>query len=47
MHEKLDWAEHDEEIQEFAKNKIMKYIIDTEFTEKQYPLNFYFNMAKV
>lgn len=41
MHEKLDWAECDEEIQKFAKNKILKHVFDTEAAEKTYPFEFY------
>lgn len=45
MHEKLDWAECDEEVQEFAKNKILKHVFDTEFAEKPYPFHFLFKSS--
>lgn len=41
FHEMLDWNECNEEIEKFYKEYILKYIIDTEISDKVYPSRIY------
>lgn len=40
MHESLDWAEFESEIQEFKDKVLIPHIVKTEKAEKTYPLFF-------
>lgn len=42
MHETLDWAECEEEVKQFEKDKILKHVFDTELKEKSYPFTRFF-----
>lgn len=37
MHEKLDWAEYHDEVEEFMRRKILQDIYKTELNENSYP----------
>lgn len=41
LHETLEWEQCEGEVEEFQKNYILPYIVDTEVSEQTYPFDFF------